>query len=103
MKSKQLAGQKGLILIENLYEDAEFIYPRYRLIEEGLEMIVAGPQSKETYLSKHGYPCKAEIAFQDVKVDDYQILIIPGGYAPDKLRRHSSALDVVRQFHKKNK
>lgn len=103
MKSKRLEGQKILIFIENIFEDLELLYPRYRLMEEGAQVVIAGPKAKETYQSKHGYPCQADIAFQDVKVDDYEALIIPGGYAPDKMRRHPSAIELVRQFNQKGK
>lgn len=103
MKSKQLAGQKVLIFVENVFEDLELLYPKYRLIEEGAKVIIAGPKAKENYQSKHGYPCQSDIAFQDVKEGEFDALIIPGGYAPDKIRRHQAALDLVRQFHEKGK
>lgn len=103
MTVKKLDGQKILIFVENLFEDMELMYPRYRLMEEGAKVILAGPKAKETYQSKHGYPCQADISFQDVVEGDFAALIIPGGYAPDKLRRHQLALDLVRKFDQKGK
>ncbi len=103
MKSKILQDQKILIFIENVFEDLELFYPRFRLIEEGAKVTIAGPKAQETYQSKHGYPCQADIAFHEAKENEFHALIIPGGYAPDKMRRNSAALELVRQFDRKGK
>lgn len=103
MKIKRLEEKKILLLIENNFEDLELLYPRYRLMEEGAKVVIAGPKVKETYHSKHGYPCPADISFQDVKEEDFHAMIIPGGYAPDKLRRYEAVLQLVRQFHQNKK
>lgn len=100
---KKLAGKKILFLVENMYEDQELHYPRYRLIEEGARVIVSGPKAKEAYQSKHGYPCQAEIAFQDAKETDFDGVVIPGGYAPDKMRKYPVVMELVKQFHQKQK
>jgi len=94
---------KILILVENDYEDLELQYPKYRMLEEGMEVLVAGPQAKETYKGKKGYPCIADISFDQVAVDSMAALIIPGGYAPDKLRIVPKVLQIVQEFHKKGK
>lgn len=99
----QLEGRKGLILVENMYEDAELVYPRYRLIEEGVKIVIAGPKAQEVYQSKHGYPCQSDIAFQNARENEFDVLIIPGGYAPDKLRRYPVVLNLVADFHQKGK
>ncbi len=101
--SKKLEGRKILIFVENIFEDLELLYPRLRLIEEGAKVIVAGPKAKESYKSKHEYPLQAEIGFQDVKVDEFDALIIPGGYAPDKMRRYPAAIEIVRKFNQQGK
>ena len=101
MKKKKLEGKTALIFVENLYEDLELFYPFYRLIEEGAKVVIAGPKAKETYQSKHGYPCQADIAFQDVKEEKFDALMIPGGYAPDKMRKYPVFMEIVQQFHKK--
>lgn len=100
---KALENLKILIYVENQFDEAELLYPRYRMVEEGAKVVIAGPKAKETYQGKHGYPCQAEIAFQDVKEGDFAALFIPGGYAPDKIRRHPAALELVQQFHQKGK
>lgn len=103
MDNKKLNGKKILFFIENLYEDLEVHYPRYRMIEEGARVVVAGPRAKEVYQSKHNYPCQADISFQEVRVDDYDALIIPGGYAPDKMRKYPKVMELVREFDQKKK
>lgn len=100
---KKLEGKKVLILVENLYEDLELHYPRYRLLEEGAKVIVAGPKAKEIYQSKHSYPCQADIAFQEVKEEDFDAVIIPGGYAPDKMRKYPVVMEFIRQSHLRQK
>lgn len=100
---KSLESLKILILVENKFEDSELIYPRYRMIEEGAKIVIAGPKAKESYHSKYGNPCQSDIAFQDVKESDFAAIFIPGGYAPDKIRQHPAALDLVRQFNQKGK
>ena len=101
--SKKLEGQKILIFVDNIFEDLELLYPRLRLMEEGAKVVIAGPKAKEIYKSKHDYPCQADIAFQDVRVEEFDALVIPGGYAPDKMRRHQAAIEIVRKFHQQQK
>lgn len=92
------AMQKVLILVDDIYEDLEFWYPRIRLEEAGFRIIVAGPSAGHPYKGKHGYPCKSDIAFQDIKPSEFIGVIIPGGYAPDRMRRHKAVLDAVHAF-----
>lgn len=83
------------ILIEDHVDDREFIYPFYRVQEAGYTPLVVGPESK-AYRSKGGLEMTAEAAAQDVKPDELYGLIVPGGYAPDRMRRHPPLLEVVR-------
>jgi protease I len=103
MGAKQLEDKKILLFVDNLFEDLELYYPFYRLIEEGAKVIKVGEKANEIYQSKHNYPCKTDLSFSQVKYEDFHALIIPGGYAPDKLRRYPAALDLVRQFHRGEK
>lgn len=98
-----LSGKKILIFVGPEYEDLEVQYPKYRLIEAGAEVIIAGQKAKETYHGKHGYPCQADISFDEVNVSEYAALVIPGGYAPDKLRRLPKVLEITKQFNEKEK
>ena len=90
------AAKKCLILAESDYEDLELWYPKLRMAEAGVEPTVVGPQAG-TYLSKHGYAVEATVAAADVDVTQYDAVIIPGGYAPDRMRRHAAMVELVRR------
>jgi protease I len=99
----KLQNQKILMFVADEYEDLELHYPRLRLVEEGAHVVIASATKKESFEGKHGYPCKADILIDKVNPKDYTALIIPGGYAPDKLRTEPKILEVVKQFHKAKK
>jgi len=90
-----LQGRRVAILVEDMYEDPELWYPYYRLQEAGAQVTLVGPQ-KATYTSKHGYPATANVAAADVSADDFDGVVIPGGFAPDRLRRVPAVLALVR-------
>lgn len=81
---------KGLavVLAENVYENLELHYPRLRLIEAGYEVKVVAPKKGETYGSKEGYPAVSDATFAEIDPAQVKILVVPGGFAPDKLRRY---------------
>lgn len=93
-----LKNKKILAFVADEYEDLELQYPKYRLIEAGATFVVAGPEANTTYKGKNGYPCKSDIAIKDVKVQDYDALLIPGGYAPDKLRKIPKVIEITKKF-----
>lgn len=90
------------ILLEDLVEDVEFIYPYFRFKEEGFVVDVIGPQIK-TYKGKKGCAFASKKSIKDVDPEDYDILFIPGGYAPDRLRRYPEILNFVKRMHELNK
>ena len=90
------------ILLEDLYEDQEFWYPYFRLKEAGFEVIAIAPELRE-YKSKHGYPAKAEKEVGKIKASKLSALVIPGGYAPDRMRRNKKMVDLVAEVHKQKK
>ena len=92
----ELAGKKVFILVETIYNDLEFWYPYYRLKEAGAEVIVVGPMGGMVYNGKAGLPVKADMGMADVTSADCDGLIIPGGYAPDFMRRHPEMVNLVR-------
>src|SRR5262245_31647727 len=80
-------GKRVAVLVEKLYEDLELWYPVLRLREAGCDVKIVGPKAGETYASKHGYPAKADVSAADVSADDFDAIVIPGGYSPDHMRR----------------
>ena len=98
-----LNGTRVAVLVEEIYEDLELWYPALRLRETGAEVKIVGPKAGEVYKSKHGYPAKADLSMDDVNAADFDALVIPGGYAPDKMRRHPAMLNFVRTMHEAGK
>lgn len=87
---------RAAVLVEDLYQDQEVWYPLFRLREAGAQVSVLGTGSKTTYASKHGYPIQVDQKVDDAKPQDFQCVIVPGGYAPDILRRYEGVLRFVR-------
>jgi protease I len=90
-----LKGLRAAVLVEQQYQEMEVWYPIYRLREAGCQVTVVGPEAGHSYPSKLGYPCKSDRAAKDISADNFDILVIPGGFAPDYLRRHDSILKLV--------
>ncbi len=91
----KLASKSVAVLVEDLYEDMELWYPVYRLREEGAQVDLVGPAAGTSYSSKHGYPAKADRAAKDASAATYDAVIIPGGYSPDRMRRHPAMVKMV--------
>jgi protease I len=91
-----LAGKRIAILAENLYEDLELWYPVLRFREAGAEVVIIGAGAT-TYTSKHGYPVQPDAHADEVRAADFEAVIIPGGYAPDHMRRHQAMVNLVRE------
>ena len=90
--------KKIAILVEEQYQVLEVWYPLLRLREAGIEVKVIGTGTKEVYPSKEGYPVKVDASIKDVKAGDFDGVIIPGGWAPDFLRRHEAIVDFVKKM-----
>jgi protease I len=92
-----------LVLAADLFEDMELLYPVYRLREEGIGVTVAGIDMAPL-TGKKGYgPFHVDTTIDDVSERDFEALVIPGGFAPDKLRRYAAVLDLVRAFNTSDK
>lgn len=91
-----LKGKRVAILVDNIYQEMEVWYPLYRLREAGAEVVTVGAKAGETYTSKLGYPVKCERSYDEVSAADFDGVVVPGGYAPDHMRRHANALKLVR-------
>ena len=93
-----LADKRFLMFVDDIYEDLELWYPKLRLAEAGAHVTVAGPEMEEVYQGKHGYPCQSDAAIRDMEAADFDGVVIPGGFMPDKLRRDPKVLELVREF-----
>lgn len=93
----QLKNRKLAIFLENMYEDIEFWYPYYRMQEEGADVEVIAPKRGE-YKGKHGQKAAADKAIGEVNFEEYDGVIIPGGFSPDYMRRSDAMVDFVRQM-----
>jgi len=98
MTEATLTGKQILTFVGDVYEDLELWYPKLRLIEAGARVVVAGPEASTRYLGKNGYPCISDAALGDVHADNFDGLVVPGGFMPDKLRRDPAVLQLVRDF-----
>src|SRR5262249_35458215 len=83
----ELKNIRAAVLVEQQYQEMEVWYPVYRLREAGCKVTLVGPEAGQTYPSKLGYPAKSDKAARDVSAEDFDVLVIPGGFAPDFLRR----------------
>mgnify|MGYP001157993129 CR=1 FL=1 len=97
-----LTGKTILFFAANWYEDLELWYPKIRLEEEGAETVVAGLGEK-TYQGKRGYPITVDTSVDDVSASDFDGLVIPGGYAPDILRRSAKVLSLTKEIYQAGK
>jgi protease I len=92
-----LKGKKIACLVGPEFEDLEFWVSYMRLKEEGAEVVIVGSESKTTYSGKHGVPATSEVSAEEVLDESFDALVIPGGWAPDKLRRAPAVLELVRR------
>jgi protease I len=97
-----LVGKRVACLVGDDYEDLEVWYPVLRLQEEGATVDLIGLEAGPCK-GKHGYPCRAEKAIDQVQAADYDALIVPGGWMPDKLRRYPSVLAFCQAFDQAGK
>lgn len=91
------------ILIENLFDEKELIYPYFRMLEEGYEVDLIGSDKDTVYISKSGLKEKSTKASSQVSSKDYDAVIIPGGFSPDYMRRTEETKRFVREMDKEGK
>ena len=101
-RTMELKGKHVAVLAEDLYEDLELWYPVYRFREAGAKVTIVGGNAGG-YSSKHGYPVTPDAMAGKVNAADFDAVIIPGGYAPDRMRRHKAMVDLVREVFAKGK
>jgi len=100
----RLEGKRVALLVGPGYEDLEFWVPLMRLQEEGADVTVVGPQGGATYGSKSGgLTATAQVGADDVAAEDYDGVVVPGGWAPDKLRRYETVTGLVRDAYEQGR
>lgn len=93
---------KALIISADNFEDSELLVPYYRLKEEGFEVDIASIK-KDKIKGKHGYEVNVDKTLEEVSPGNYDILILPGGKAPEAIRKEKAALEIAKYFFQKNK
>ena len=99
----KLEGMKVVYLLAEGFEDLEFWVPVMRLREEGMRVTIAGPKAGEEYLGKNGLEATADIGFDEMDPQLYDAVCVPGGWAPDKLRRYESVKRLVKSIYDQEK
>jgi protease I len=98
-----LTGKRIAILAENMYQEMELWVPFYRFKEEGAEVKVIGAGGAKSYTSKLGYPVTVDVQADQVKAVEFDAVVVPGGYAPDMMRRHPAMVALVRDAAQQGK
>ncbi|MEM7181205.1 MAG: type 1 glutamine amidotransferase domain-containing protein [Spirochaetota bacterium] len=96
-----ITRKRVLSLLESDFEDMELWYPRYRLEEAGVEVVFAASKKGELYKGKYGVPAISEMQFAEVNTENFDMLLVPGGWAPDKLRRYPEVIRIVQEMNAK--
>jgi protease I len=100
---KPLEGKRAAMPVGPLFEDTEATYPLYRLREAGAEVVIVGTTAGETVKGKKGQELEVEARAADVSADEFDLLVIPGGYGPDKLRTDAGIKELVRTMDEQRK
>lgn len=90
-----------VVLAEDQYEDLELWYPVLRMREAGMAVVIVGPEAGQTYTSKHGYPVTSDQAADAIDPAHIHALIVPGGYAPDRMRQYPEMVALVRRVYER--
>ena len=98
----ELTGKRIAILIEDMYNEQEFWYPYFRMQEAGAKVTIVGTGAKE-YHSKIGMPAPGGVAAESVNASEFDAVIVPGGLAPDRMRRNPAMLTLVRDCFTRGK
>jgi protease I len=93
-----LKGKRIAILVDNIYQEMEVWYPLYRFREAGAEVVTVGARAGETYTSKLGYPVKCEKSYEEITAASLDGVVVPGGFAPDFIRRYPKANQLVKDL-----
>ncbi|HLQ40360.1 MAG TPA: type 1 glutamine amidotransferase domain-containing protein [Tetragenococcus sp.] len=99
----RLTGKKVVALVDDDFEDLELWYPVLRLREEGAQVDLVGQKAQYTYVGKHGVPAESDLAFTEADIGLYDAILVPGGWAPDKLRRFPEVIQMIQSMDQADK
>lgn len=99
----KLEGKTIAVLLDRGFEDLEFWVPVMRLREEGARVVIVAPEKGVTYTGKHGLKAEGDVAARNVGADTFDAVVVPGGWAPDRLRRYDAVLRLVRDTYEAGK
>jgi protease I len=99
----ELQGVRAAVLVEQQYQEMEVWYPVYRLREAGCKVTLVGPEAGKSYPSKLGYPAVSDKAAKDVSAEDFDVLVVPGGFAPDFIRRTEAMIKLTSDMAEQGK
>jgi protease I len=99
----KLEGKKIIQLVSGDFEDLELWYPVLRLREEGAEVHIVGEKADEEYIGKYGVPILSDYSFDEVNPENYDAILVPGGWSPDKLRRYPEVINMVKEMNANTK
>lgn len=94
----ELTGKRVIVLIEQIFNDLEFWYPYYRLKEAGAEVVVVGSGSAGSYTGKYNTESGVDTIAEKVSAGQFDGIVIPGGYAPDHMRRYPAMVKLVKDM-----
>lgn len=94
----RLENKKVIALVSDDFEDLELWYPVLRLQEEGATVHLVGEKAKEKYIGKYGVPAHSDYSFSEINASDYDAVLVPGGWAPDKLRRYPEVIEIIKHM-----
>ena len=99
----RLSGRGVVVLLEDGFEDLEFWVTVMRLREEGAEVTIAGTRAGKEYRGKNALPASSDVAVAELSTDAFDAVVVPGGWAPDKLRRYEEVTSFVRKTYEQGK
>ncbi len=99
----ELSGKRIAVLAEDNYQTLELWYPLIRLREAGATMTVVGREKGRVHTSENGYQVKADIAANEANLKDFDAVVVPGGYAPDLMRRNPAMVNLVKEAYQQGK
>ena len=99
----EIEGKRIIMLVEDRYQVLELWYPMIRFREAGAEVTVVGPEGRKVYKSAEGYEITADVSAGSVKIQEYDAIVVPGGYAPDLMRRNPAMVMLVKEAYDRGK